>query len=1221
MKRILLLLFIAIEVLPFTTLAGSGANDSALRAKATQWMSNTGGLRFLENKGQMMDMQRKPVPNVLYEASSRGMDVYVTTSGLSYVFVKLEKHKKNNSSPVQFKFKQNDDSITETYCRADMQLVGADIRKENIIKEDESENRTDYYYGGICPDGILNVHSYEKVTIKNIYPGIDWVLHSEKNGLKYDFIVHPGADPSQIKLKYKWTDKPQLQEDGSIKISTPMGAITEGTPISYCSGEQVQTTYIVKDSEIYIKVSHYNSTQLLIIDPTLVWGTYYDGGANDIDDVFSMQEDGSNVWITGGTASPNFPTFNPGGGAYFQGTLPGTGNMYILQFNIAGVLIWSTYYGGNGKYGDRATSINSDGTNVWVTGYTCSSNFPILNPGGGAYFQGALAGSQNAFILQFTTAGIRKWATFYGGNSNYPVGDEGNSIYSDGHNVWVTGQASSTNFPTLNPGGGAYFQGTLANSYANVFILQFSTAGVLKWATYYGGDVYEVGYSICSDGINVWVTGSTESSNFPTLNPGGGTYFQGALAGTDNIFILKFDMGGVCKWATYYGDSGLNLGSSINSDGKNVWLTGYTASANFPTMNPGGGAYFQGALGGTYDAFILNFDTAGIRKWATYYGGTNTTQGFCIQSDGKHVWVCGATSSTNFPLLNPGCGYYDDTLGNINKQFPNQDVFISQFNMSGVSQWATYYGDDMEDDGSFIWSDGTNLFVAGDAEFGSYYPTVNPGGGAFYQDTGSGIEFVFVGKFILSGGRLSVGPGVSICRGDSARLSAADAVTYSWSPPTGLSATNIPNPMASPKFTTTYTVTGTDTGICAGTRVDSVKVIVDTMGPIVLSPHDTSICSGSSISLNASGGTTYIWSNGSTTSSTFIANDTTSQTYTVAITNGACHKDTSMTVKVVPLPKPVITGDSLKCFGIIDTLTVSSPVNPTTYLWRNGSTSTSIITGKLTSDTTIYVTAYNSLGCPVKDSFKVMVQLYPLVTVNPPAIVCSGTQTRLKATATGTGPFTYKWSPGGKTTDTITVNPDSLTYYFVKVSNGCTTTKTTWVEPDNPSLEACCNNIIFAGDDTVLVARSPTAKKYEWSPQVNCLNPSCDSVQVSPTVTTTYTVISTDSAGCQVERIITIVVEMPCADFAVPNVFTPNDPGVLGLNSLFYIKTFGIQSWSIIIYDRWGKEMFHSSNPTQYWDGNTENGGKAPDGVYYYIINATCRDNAYKKDGFVQLIR
>src|SRR6185312_9259054 len=543
-----------------------------------------------------------------------------------------------------------------------------------------------------------------------------------------------------------------------------------------------------------------------------------------------------------------------------------------------------------------------------------------LNPGGGAYFQATPAGSQNAFILQFTTAGIRKWATCYGGNSNYPVGDEGNSIYSDGHNVWVTGQASSSNFPTLNPGGGAYFQGTLANSYANVFILQFSTAGALKWATYYGGDVYEVGYSICSDGINVWVTGSTESSNFPTLNPGGGTYFQGALAGTDNMFILKFDMGGVCKWATYYGDSGLNLGSSINSDGKNVWLTGYTASANFPTMNPGGGAYFQGALGGTYDAFILNFDTAGIRKW------------------------------------------------------------------------ATYYGDDMEDDGSFIWSDGTNLFVAGDAEFGSYYPTVNPGGGAFYQDTGSGIEFVFVGKFILSGGRLSVGPGVSICRGDSARLSAADAVTYSWSPPTGLSATNIPNPMASPKFTTTYTVTGTDTGICAGTRVDSVKVIVDTMEPVVLSPHDTSICSGSSIILKAQGGGTYNWSTGATTGSIFITDDTTSQTYTVAITNGACRKDTLVKVTIVPLPKPVIAGTASKCLGLADTLAVSSSVNPTTYKWANGSTSTSVITGKLTTDTTIYVTAYNNLGCPVKDSFRVSVNLPPAVSVNPPTVACSGNQ-------------------------------------------------------------------------------------------------------------------------------------------------------------------------------------------------------------------------------------
>jgi gliding motility-associated-like protein len=131
----------------------------------------------------------------------------------------------------------------------------------------------------------------------------------------------------------------------------------------------------------------------------------------------------------------------------------------------------------------------------------------------------------------------------------------------------------------------------------------------------------------------------------------------------------------------------------------------------------------------------------------------------------------------------------------------------------------------------------------------------------------------------------------------------------------------------------------------------------------------------------------------------------------------------------------------------------------------------------------------------------------------------------------------------------------------------------------------------------------------------------CDSVKVSPTITTTYTVTLTDSAGCQVEQVITIVVETPCFNFTIPNVFTPNNAGPLGVNNVLYIKTTDLDAWSIIIYDRWGKEMYSSTNSNAYWSGNTEGGSKAPDGVYYYIINATCQGTSYKKDGFVQLIR
>lgn len=321
---------------------------------------------------------------------------------------------------------------------------------------------------------------------------------------------------------------------------------------------------------------------------------------------------------------------------------------------------------------------------------------------------------------------------------------------------------------------------------------------------------------------------------------------------------------------------------------------------------------------------------------------------------------------------------------------------------------------------------------------------------------------------------------------------------------------------------------------------------------------------------------------------------------------------------MIPPPSPLITGAPSKCKGFPDTLSISGAAS---YVWGDGSTSTNYITGPINADSTITVIAFNTSGCPDTAHYKITIAPSPNVTLTPPSVACSGSPVLLKAKATGVGHFTYMWAPGGQTTDTITVSPDSVKSYTVVVSNGCLVTKTTTVTPDSPVLNACCDKTIFAGDDTVITASG--AKSYLWAPDSNINCDTCAIVKVNPKVTTTYTVTGTDSAGCPIERMITIIVEQPCGNFTVPNVFTPNDPGTLGLDNVFYIKTVDITSWSIIIFDRWGKEIFKSTNPGESWNGKTESGGDAPAGVYYYEITITgfCFSETYKKDGFVQLIR
>jgi gliding motility-associated-like protein len=268
------------------------------------------------------------------------------------------------------------------------------------------------------------------------------------------------------------------------------------------------------------------------------------------------------------------------------------------------------------------------------------------------------------------------------------------------------------------------------------------------------------------------------------------------------------------------------------------------------------------------------------------------------------------------------------------------------------------------------------------------------------------------------------------------------------------------------------------------------------------------------------------------------------------------------------------------------------------------------------SSTATYTAIVTNSGCS-KDT-TVTVTVSPAITVNisSPRKVCAGDTVILRATGGGT----YRWSPGGTTGDSVVVKPNANATYTVTVFNGCTGTTTTSVKVYNPILTACCDTIIQAGNSAHLSASGAGITQYSWAPgnSVNCAT--CPDVIVSPTVTTSYTVTGTDS-GCSREEIILVTVEQPCTGLIIPNVLTPTNGGTLGLDNSFYINTISLNSWSVLIFDRWGKEVFKTSSLTQYWDGKTESGGPAPEGIYYYIINATCDGNTTKKEGFVQLIR
>ncbi|MEO0171839.1 MAG: SBBP repeat-containing protein [candidate division WOR-3 bacterium] len=363
-----------------------------------------------------------------------------------------------------------------------------------------------------------------------------------------------------------------------------------------------------------------------------LWATYY-GGVN-FDYGYSISVDGQgNIFLTGATNSTGFPTYNPGGNTYFQGSNAGLSDAFILKFNNSGARLWATYYGGSGN--DRGLSIRIDlQGNVFVTGNTWSSDFPIFNPQNGAYFDNTCGTDGNCnyngnvyfsdiFILKFDNSGVRLWATYYGGSKH----DQGHFITTDAQgNLFLTGKTNSPDFPTYDPQNGAYYQGTCAGGCTNsdAYILKFNNLGILQWATYYGGsaeECYNLPCSIVADAQNnIFMTGLTLSSDFPIQNPNDGSYYQGSNAGGSDAFILKFNNVGARIWATYYGGNDADGAYSITVDpNNNIFLTGTTASTNFPTYDPGNNAYYQSSNMGT-DAFISKLgNSSSILEKTTYY--------------------------------------------------------------------------------------------------------------------------------------------------------------------------------------------------------------------------------------------------------------------------------------------------------------------------------------------------------------------------------------------------------------------------------------------------------------------------------------------------------------------------------------------------------------------------------------------------------------------------
>jgi hypothetical protein len=719
--------------------------------------SDGNNLAFVPNLGQIVDNNNQPANNVHFKAGVHGLEFYLTDNGLTYVFLR---HNRDQYDPALGGSPTPNFQPTTDFARVDMNLKNATINKNTVLTEYATGYKFNYYYAH-CPNGVIGAQSYQKITYKNVYSNIDWVIYSEDGSkLKYEFIVHPGGDPSDIKIEYKYADIEV--GDTEIQLSTPMGVIKEEGLKAYIkeTNEEIAANFVYSGGLVSVNaVAPSNKT--LVIDPPLVWSTYWGGSGDEQPQTLVTSGTGEYVYIAGYTNSTTYPVTNPGVGNYFQGTFGGSYDAFIAQFDTTGIHKWSTYYGGSGSEGSTSyTGISlacGQGTALWMVGTTSSANFPVQNMGGSAYYQAALAGAYDFFVVKFSLTGVRQHATYVGG-----AGDDGGVSHGNGAdcdasgNFYFSGKMLSTNFPLVNPGGGAYFDNT-QNGSDDLVIVKMDANCQMVWSTIYGGSGDDMNYSmdLHVDRVmnKLYVGTCTNSTNIPTLNPGGSYFFQGTCAGATDAYLARFSLAGVLEYATYMGgaaDEWLSMSINTAPDGDVAVIT-LSGSSNMPCVNPGGSAFFDNTYNGTNDIWLCRLESTGQMSWSTYYGSANNEHcqhNLTVDGAGNIIMMCISDGASLPPVFNPGPPHFYDGV-----KKAMGDYFLIQFSPAGVMLWGTVWGGTGHDHlfgtvGKCVGvSAHSDIFITGETDSGNL-PMINPGGGAFYKPTNSGgTKEGFVAKF------------------------------------------------------------------------------------------------------------------------------------------------------------------------------------------------------------------------------------------------------------------------------------------------------------------------------------------------------------------------------------------------------------------------------------------------------------------------------------------
>lgn len=1174
-------------------------------------------LEFIQNKGQWSDW-------IKYKVKTAGGEAVIENDGFRFILCDEQNVPKMDS----FHHGQLAKAPLMKFHVYKMTFEGA-TQKPRIVGSKEQKTYYNYFLGNDTSKWKSGIHPYFALDYQELYKGIDAHVSSQAGSMVYEFFVQPGADPSQVKLKYDGPTSMSLK-DGNLVINTSVGKVMELQPYvyQYINDEKVEIScrYVLKNNTVSFALGQYDHSKTLIIDPTIALWCSFTGSTADNWGFTATYDNAGNLYMGGIVNALNWGGSFPVSPGAYQSTFgggQGVGlDVYVHYASDIGIMklssdgtsrIYATYIGGVNNERPHSLIVDASG-NLVIAGRTLSGNYPVTP---GAY-QTVKGGGWDILVTKLNATGTALVAsTFMGGTADDGVNFDSTEIgyghlkfnYGDdarsevqvdnAGNIYVASSTSSTNFPVTSTAIGSTLLGGLQDGV--VFKLNSSLSSLL-WSTYLGGIGDDAGYVLAFNKAQsaVYVAGGTNSTNFP-VGPGGWrSTYQGDSA---DGYVLKFRNSppyNVLR-GTFVGTSQYDQVYGIQVDaGDNVYVMGQSMGGTFPVT---AGVYTNP----NNCQFIMKMDSSlSTDLISTVFGSvpasptkTNISPVAFLVDTCENVYISGWGGNImgpTYPILDVHCGTTTGMPTSTPCWQATTDGYDFYFLVLGPGmttlRYATFYGRNAPGGTGEHVDGGTSRFdkqgiiyqaicagcggtPSGYTPFPTYPAGVwAPTNGSSQNCNEAGLKIAFnIGPVVT---HVTAGPATSGCAPLTVNFynTTTNGLTFVWNFGDGSA------PVTTFSATHTFTAGGTYTVTLAASN-SSACFVTDDTAYIVISVDTLKITPGFTYTITDS-------------CSPFRAAFT--NTSTTNITTGGAPTYTWL-------------------YG--DGTTYSGPTPPSHDYPDTGTYTVTLImhhpNACHTPDTVKQVISFKvqrvSAAFNIPDSVCLGTGINPVNGSNN-ATSTTWTYTNGTTTTTVTPPFTFN-VPGTYTITQVCVNPgacnrtDSIKHVVKVLPAPYADFSFTPMTP-------------VANVPTTFTNQSINATRYLWdfgdatgSSEVNPVH-QFNKTNTWTTCLTAYNTSNCPSTVCKSvpTEVIPIV--------GLPTGFSPNGDGE---NDILYVRGAAIKTMDLKIYNRWGQLVFESSSQDVGWDGKY-NGEPQPIEAYGYVLSVSFIDGTAKLlKGNITLLR